>query len=124
MRPDDQGRSEGGCQWFEGGGGPPTALSPFLPRSLPPAISSALSAAIREKKPLNDTYFGADSSFTACLGRLATYSGQEVKWEDAVNSNFALLPDNMTWDTPAPVQPNPDGTYNYPVPGQTKLPWA
>lgn len=83
-----------------------------------------LHAAIREKKPLNDAYFGADSSFTACLGRLATYTGQEVKWDDAVKSDFCLVPDNLTWDSAAPVQPNADGTYNFAIPGQTKLPWA
>lgn len=83
-----------------------------------------LHAAIRQKQPLNNAYWGADSTFTACLGRLATYSGQEVRWDDAVKSDFCLVPDNMTWDTPAPVQPNPDGTYKYALPGQTKLPWA
>lgn len=83
-----------------------------------------LHAAIRQKKPLNNAYYGADSTFTACLGRLATYTGQEVKWDDAIKSDFALVPDNMTWNSPAPVQPNPDGTYKFAIPGQTKLPWA
>ena len=39
-----------------------------------------LHAAIRENKPLNNAYYGANSSFSATLGRLATYSGQVVKF--------------------------------------------
>jgi len=81
-------------------------------------------AAIRENKPLNNAYYGAHSSFAATLGRLATYTGQIVKWDDAVKSNFELVPDNMTWESAPPVKPNDDLTYNYAIPGQTKLPWA
>ncbi len=83
-----------------------------------------LHAAIRENKPLNNAYYGAKSSFTATLGRLATYTGQVVKWDEATNSNFELVPDKMTWDHEPPVKPNSDLTYNYAIPGQTKLPWA
>ena len=80
--------------------------------------------AIRDNIPLNNAYYGADSSFTAVLGRLATYTGQEVSWDDAVKSDYSLLPDDLDWDKPAPVQPLEDGTYPSPMPGQTKLPWA
>jgi predicted dehydrogenase len=83
-----------------------------------------LHAAIKNGTPLNNAYYGAHSSFTACLGRLATYSGVEVKWDEAVASNFDLVPDNLTWDSPAPVTPNPDGTYKSALPGTSKLPWA
>lgn len=83
-----------------------------------------LHAAIRENKPLNNAYYGAKSSFTASLGRVATYTGQVVKWDEAVESNFELVPDKMTWDHEAPVQPNDDLSYNPAIPGQTKLPWA
>ncbi|MEM0968291.1 MAG: Gfo/Idh/MocA family oxidoreductase, partial [Verrucomicrobiota bacterium] len=83
-----------------------------------------LHAAIKNGTPLNNAYYGAHSSFTACLGRLATYTGQEIKWDDAVNSDYSIVPDDLTWDSPAPVTPNEDGTYNAALPGTTKLPWA
>ena len=79
--------------------------------------------AIRQGKRLNDGYHGAKSSMTAVLGRMATYSGQEISWNDAVNSNLELAPglDRMTWDTPAPVQPGDDGEYPVARPGLTKV---
>lgn len=83
-----------------------------------------LVAAIQNNTPLNNAYYGADSSFTAVLGRLATYTGQQVSWEEAVKSDFSLVPDDLNWDSPAPVQPLEDGTYRSPMPGVTKLPWA
>jgi hypothetical protein len=72
----------------------------------------------------NDAYFGANSSFTSVLGRLATYSGQEVKWDDAVKSNFSIMPKEFDMNAEAPVKPGPDGNYAVAVPGQWKLPWA
>lgn len=83
-----------------------------------------LHAAIKEGTPLNNAYYGADSSFTAVLGRLATYTGQQVSWDEAVASDYSLVPDDLNWDKPAPVQPLADGTYPAPIPGVTKLPWA
>ncbi len=58
---------------------------------------------------------------TAVLGRMATYSGQEVTWDDAVNSQLDLAPDNFTSikDT-APVKPDADGDYPIAMPGTTK----
>ncbi|MGJ8723809.1 MAG: Gfo/Idh/MocA family protein [Roseibacillus sp.] len=83
-----------------------------------------LHAAIKDGSKLNNAYYGADSSFTAVLGRLATYTGQQVSWDEAVKSDYSLLPDDLDWDKPAPVQPQADGTYKSPMPGVTKLPWA
>ncbi len=80
--------------------------------------------AIAENKPLNNAYYGAKSSFTSVLGRLATYSGQEVKWDDAVKSNFSIMPKEYDMNAEAPVKPGPDGNYEIAIPGQWKLPWA
>ncbi len=62
---------------------------------------------------------GAKSTMTAILGRMATYSGKVVTWEEAMKSDLALVPDNLTWDSKAPVQPNADGWYEIPTPGKT-----
>ncbi len=60
---------------------------------------------IRKGQPLNEGEFGALSSMTAVLGRMATYSGKLVKWEDAIHSPIKLGPkeDNYTWETTPPV---------------------
>ena len=47
--------------------------------------------AIRNDKKYNEGRFGATSSMTSVLGRMATYSGKVVKWDDAV----AKGPDEM-----------------------------
>jgi len=79
----------------------------------------ALIEAIRNGTPYNEGHYGADSSFTAVLGRMATYSGKRIKWDDAVNKGKDLAPgiENYTWETTPPVQPREDGTYAYPIPG-------
>jgi predicted dehydrogenase len=79
----------------------------------------ALIRSIREDLPHNEGYYGATSSFTAVLGRMATYSGQVVRWDDAVAEGPNEMPDRFAWDAPPPVLPGPDGGYEHavPVPG-------
>ena len=52
-------------------------------------------AAIRAGKPINDTQWVADSSFTAVLGRESAYSGKALKWDDLVKSNFRVGTNNI-----------------------------
>ncbi len=79
----------------------------------------ALVEAIRNNTPYNEGHFGATSSFTAVLGRMATYSGKIVKWDEAVAKGKNLAPgiENYTFDSEPPTKPNADGTYNHPLPG-------
>jgi myo-inositol 2-dehydrogenase / D-chiro-inositol 1-dehydrogenase len=77
--------------------------------------------AIVNDRPHNEADSAALSTMTAIMGRLATYSGKEIDWDQAFNSNIALTTDAESWDAPAPVQPRPDGGYNIPVPGVTKV---
>jgi predicted dehydrogenase len=78
--------------------------------------------AIRNGTPLNDGYHGAKSSMTAVLGRMATYSGDEVTWEQATESKLELAPGlaDFTLASAAPVVPDADGNYPIAVPGVTK----
>jgi hypothetical protein len=78
----------------------------------------ALIAAIREGKPYNEGWHGASSSMTAVLGRLATYSGKIVKWDDAVAKGKSEFPERLAWDAPAPVNKDANGDYPIPMPGQ------
>jgi len=80
-----------------------------------------LFAAIRNNLPYNEAFNGAKSTMTAILGRLATYSGVEVSWEDALNSNVDLHPDNYSWDTTPKTLAGPDGFYPVAIPGKTKV---
>lgn len=68
-----------------------------------------------------DTENGAKSTMTAILGRMATYSGIEVSWNDALNSKIDLSPARYAWDAEPPVLPNKDGYYPVAIPGVSKV---
>lgn len=70
---------------------------------------------------LADAENGAKSTMASLLGRMATYSGKMVSWEEAYNSNISLVPQELNWDIAPPVLPNDDGRYPVPVPGKTKV---
>jgi hypothetical protein len=44
----------------------------------------------------------AKSTLIALMGRMSAYTGQEITYEQMLNSKQQLVPDNVTWDTPAP----------------------
>jgi myo-inositol 2-dehydrogenase/D-chiro-inositol 1-dehydrogenase len=73
--------------------------------------------AIRNNKDQNEAEYGATSTMTSILGRMATYSGQEIKWEDAIKSDLNLQPEAYTWDTLPRSLPDKDGRYRIPMPG-------
>ncbi|MFK5971797.1 MAG: Gfo/Idh/MocA family oxidoreductase [Flavobacteriaceae bacterium] len=74
---------------------------------------------IRNGGVISNAENGAKSTMSAIIGRMATYSGKVIKWDEALQSNLSLAPDNLTWDSPAPVQPNAEGRYEIPTPGKT-----
>jgi len=67
-----------------------------------------------------DAENGAKSTMTSILGRLATYSGNVVEWETAINSGLSIVPTTFDWKAMPPVLPNADGFYPVAVPGVTK----
>lgn len=82
-----------------------------------------LFADLRAGKRPNEGEYGAKSTMTSILGRMCTYSGKEITWDDAINSEVVISPiDQFTnmQDTP-PVLPNEDMTYKIPMPGSTKV---
>lgn len=97
------------------------------PKKKAPSISdyqiehNVLFDAILHNKPHNEAEHGALSTMTAILGRMATYSGQEIKWDEAFNSDKVLTTDAESWDAPAPVTALADGSYQIPRPGTTKV---
>jgi len=77
--------------------------------------------AIRNDKPHMEAEYAATSTMTAILGRMATYSGQIVKWDDAINSPTSLFPEKLSWDAQPPILPDADGNYPVAMPGITKV---
>ena len=73
-----------------------------------------LFASIRAGKPINDGVRMAHSTLLAIMGRMAAYTGQEITWEQAMNSQENLAPAIQDWNSPASVPP-------VAVPGQTKF---
>ena len=56
---------------------------------------------------------------TAILGRMATYSGKEIQWDDAFNSQIDTMPKVLGWDADPPTKPDENGHYPVAVPGVT-----
>ncbi len=77
--------------------------------------------AIRENSDYNEAVHGAKSTMTAILGRMATYSGKIVNWDDAFASDLTLLPKEFGEDATPPVLPDKDGWYPTAKPGKTKV---
>jgi predicted dehydrogenase len=81
----------------------------------------ALHDAIRTDKPLNNASYGTTSSFTAVLGRYATYSGKQVAYDKVLGLDDRTMPEGLAWDGPAPFQPGADGLYPLPMPATFKM---
>jgi predicted dehydrogenase len=61
-----------------------------------------LFASIRNGKPINNGEYLAKSSLVAILGRMVCYTGQQITWEQAMNSKEDLSPPKYDWDVKLP----------------------
>ncbi len=80
-----------------------------------------LFAAIRDGKDHNEAELGAHSTMTSVLGRMATYSGRPVSWDEALASDVRLAPTAYAWDGQPPSLPDANGRYPIAVPGVTRV---
>lgn len=80
-----------------------------------------LFAALRDGRTYNEGDYGARSTMTAILGRMATYSGEIVKWDDAMKKGIDLSPASYDFTATPPVVPDAEGRYPVAVPGKTKV---
>jgi myo-inositol 2-dehydrogenase / D-chiro-inositol 1-dehydrogenase len=85
------------------------------------AEHNALFNAIRSNQPYNEAEYGALSTMTGILGRMATYTGKVVTWDEAFNSGERLTTEAETWDADAPVKSREDGRYPVAIPGVTTI---
>ena len=64
-----------------------------------------------------DAENGAIATMSAILGRMASYSGKVITWDEAMASELDLMPETYAWDADPPVLPDSDGRYEIPTPG-------
>jgi hypothetical protein len=122
-----QCRHTGGCWYHEaeyahgtkGSSNCQASGFPHLAHSYQQEIVDLVNA-IRNDERHNEGWYGAISSMTGVLGRMATYSGQLVRWDDAVAKGPDEGPERLAWDAPPRHLPGPDGRYPVAVPGQYK----
>lgn len=57
----------------------------------------------------------------AILGQLACYTGKDVSWDEAMNSQFRFGPPEVHFSIEPPVKPDEKGIYPVAVPGVTSL---
>ena len=74
-----------------------------------------LFASIRAGKPLNDGDRMVTSTMAGIMGRMAGYTGQQITWEQALNSKEEIAPQNLRdWNGTVVVPP-------LALPGRTKF---
>jgi hypothetical protein len=74
---------------------------------------------IRDDKPYNEAKRGIEASLVTSLGRMAAHTGQEVTYEEILNSDHEFAPglDQLTMTSEAPLKRGPNGRYPVPQPG-------
>lgn len=73
-----------------------------------------LFASIRKGQPVNDGKRMATSTLLAMMGRMAAYTGQQITWDMAMNSQEKRFPDSLDWNGTHEVMPRAE-------PGITKF---
>ena len=64
----------------------------------------ALYKAIRSGKPINNGEYMVNSSMMGISGRMSAYTGKELTWEKAMNSNLDLSPSEYSFQAASPAQ--------------------
>ncbi len=81
----------------------------------------ALFASIRSGNPINNGRYMATSTMLAIIGRMVDYTGQAITWEQAMNSEETLAPEEYSFEADPPIMPGDDGHYPIAMPGVTKF---
>jgi predicted dehydrogenase len=77
---------------------------------------------IRQDRPHNECERAVYSDLTSLMGRAACHTGQEVTWDQMMNSRFQFCDylDKLTEESPVPVRPDENGQFPVPMPGKWK----
>jgi hypothetical protein len=73
-----------------------------------------LFAGIRKGAPLNDGERMCTSTLLGIMGRMAAYTGQQITWDQVMNSQHRIFPDKVEWGGTVQNEPMP-------LPGRTKF---
>ncbi len=106
-----RGRIEGETNWRYDG---PT-VSPYDQEHV------ELFAAIRAGEVLSDARNMAGSTLLALLAQAVCHTGQEITWDQIVESELSVELPRYGWDVEPPIKPNDRGEYDIAIPGITKF---
>ena len=71
---------------------------------------------------INNMKYMVNSTMLANMGRMTTYTGQRITWDEAWNSKERWEPSSYdSWDATPPVKPIGENQYEIAAPGRTKL---
>ena len=75
--------------------------------------------AILKDEPYNEVDRGVTVSLISSMGRMAAHTGVEITYDQMLNCPHEMAPglDKLTYDSPAPLQPDANGRYPVPQPG-------
>lgn len=77
--------------------------------------------AIRNGNLINNTEYAAKSNLSAIMVRMASYSGKEITWNDAMNGQKILIPEVASFNDVPPILPDENGFYPIATPGITEV---
>jgi predicted dehydrogenase len=79
--------------------------------------------AIRTGRPINSGDYMMRATLMGIMGQLSCYTGKEITWEQATNSDFyfAPKPEDVHANMEAPVKPDSEGIYPVFTPGETRF---
>lgn len=105
-------RIEGQTKW---------AYKAAKPVSMYDVEHAELFAGIRSGTPINNSNYMFTSTMLGILAQMVCYTGQEITWEQAMQSKLSLAPKCYAWDAEPPVKPDKNGQYPCAMPGITKF---
>ncbi|GAB4154252.1 MAG: Gfo/Idh/MocA family oxidoreductase [Planctomycetota bacterium] len=66
------------------------------------AEHDALFAAIRSGRRIDNGDYMCNSTMMALMGRMAAYTGRQITWQEAWQSQEVLMPDDLDWNSKPP----------------------
>ena len=76
---------------------------------------------IRAGKPLNNGKYMCICTLLGIMAQLAAYTGQQITWEQLMNSKQSYALPRYGWDVEPPVKPGANGQYPTAMPGITQF---
>ncbi|MEQ9439071.1 MAG: Gfo/Idh/MocA family oxidoreductase [Cyclobacteriaceae bacterium] len=72
---------------------------------------------ILNNQHINNTEYGAKSTLTTIMGRMAAETGKEITMEELLKSEESIVPRDMSWDSKTLKFPDENGNYAISKPG-------